>query len=804
MVSRLIRNSLLVCSLLCRVSHAAVPSPESWFGHRMGADRQLVAWDKVLGYFSTLAKESDRIRIETLGKTVGGKPMIAAFIANSDTLRNLDKYRDIQAKLADPRKTSDTEALRLITEGKSVVLITCSIHSTEVASTMTAVEFAYNLLTKDSLKSRAILANTIFILVPSLNPDGVDIVRDWYLKTLGTPHEGTSPPELYHKYVGHDNNRDWYIFSQPETRLTISKLHNVWHPQIVYDVHQQGANASRMFVPPWMDPIDPNVDPILAQMANAIGATMASDLTASGRKGVAINALYDFWTPARHYQAYHGGMRILSESASAKLATPVTIRPEDINRNALGYDPQQRSWNYLEPWLGGEWKVRDIVDDQLITLESCLYQAAVRREDLLRAFYKVGQKAVTRSSPSAFVISSDQYDPGATKVLLDTLHFGQVEIERSRSAFSAGGKEYPAGSFVIRLQQPYGSFAKTLLERQQYPDLRLYPGGPPKRPYDVTAQTLPLLMGVAVDTLESPVSASLERVNEFAFPKRPTQGKVLASSDTDSWRAINQTWKSGKDVWRDPATGDFLLAEANGSRRLRQPRIGLYKAHVPSMDEGWTRWLLDNFGFRQTSVSNADIIAGDLNSRFDVLVFPEMNPAAIQSGHKPGAMPDEYVGGLGEKGTEALKGFVSRGGTAVFLNDSSEWAAQHLGLGVKNILSGVSNREFYAPGSLLNVTRQEASPLLYGMPPEFTVWFENSPAFEIPAGAREKAVVSYSEGKVLASGWLLGEKYLQKKAAVVDAPIGSGHVVLFAMRPQYRAQSYLTFKMFFNSLVYFE
>ena len=244
------------------------------------------------------------------------------------------------------------------------------------------MEFAWKLLTLDTPKIRAILDNTIFILVPSLNPDGIDIVRNWYIKTLGTRWEGTGPPELYHKYLGHDNNRDWYVFSQPETKLTIAKLQNVWHPQIVYDIHQQGPFASRMFVPPWMDPVDPNIDPIIAQLCNAIGATMASDLTSAGKTGVVINALYDFWTPGRHYQAYHGGMRILSESASARLATPITVSREDISPSALGYDPGQRSWNYLEPWLGGEWHLRDIVDYQLIAMESCLYQAAVRREDL--------------------------------------------------------------------------------------------------------------------------------------------------------------------------------------------------------------------------------------------------------------------------------------------------------------------------------------------------------------------------------------------------------------------------------------
>src|ERR1700677_838588 len=273
---------------------AQPPTPESHFGHRMGVDRELLDWDKVVSYFQALSKTSDKIRVEELGKPPEGRPFIAATIGSAATLANLDHYREIQTRLADPRRTTPGEAARLITEGKTVVLITCSIHSTEVASTHSAIQFVYNLLTRDTPKFRAILDNLIIVLVPSQNPDGLDIVTRWYSKTLGTPYEGTAPPELYQKYLGHDNNRDWYVFSQPETRLTVS-LQNAWHPQIVYDVHQQGSYASRMFVPPWLNPIDPNVDATLAQEGNFLGLGMAADLTAAGKKGVERTALYDFW-----------------------------------------------------------------------------------------------------------------------------------------------------------------------------------------------------------------------------------------------------------------------------------------------------------------------------------------------------------------------------------------------------------------------------------------------------------------------------------------------------------------------------
>ena len=775
-------NFIAALLVACSV-RAAVPTPQSHFGHEIGTDRELLDWDKVVSYFRALEQSSDKIRVEELGKTVEGRPFIAATIAEPETLRDLDRYKEIQWRLADPRITPEAEVEKLIEQAKTVVLLTCSIHSTEVASTHTAVEFAYRLLTENTPRYRAILHNTILLLVPSLNPDGVDIVTRWYRRTLGTAYEGTSPPELYHHYIGHDNNRDWYMFTQPETRLTVAKLHNAWHPQIVYDVHQQEMYASRIFVPPWLDPIEPNVDAILAQEMNMIGTAMATDLTAAGKKGVAIHAAYDFWTPARHYQAFHGGLRILTESAGVKLATPVTIRPDQLDTHALGYNARERSWNFLEPWEGGEWRLRDIIDYQSIAFESCLYQAAIHREDLLRNFYRVGRRAIARTEPAAFLIPAKQRDPGAARKLLETLAFGMVEIGRAAD-----------GSHVISMAQPYSSYAKALLERQNYPDMRQYPGGPPVRPYDVTAHTLPLLMGVDVETLDKPWAGPIER-EDFSSEAHP---ESFAPSDTDSWLTINRVWKRGAEVWRDPATGDFAASQKGAAwKQLRRPRIGLYKSFMPSIDEGWTRWLLEQFEFAYTSVGNKEMQAGELRLRYDVLVFPDQPVNDLVNGYSKGAMPEEFTGGLGDAGAAALRAFASEGGTLVFLNRSAAYATQTLGVKAKNVLEGVSSREFYAPGSLLNVVLDTHQRLTLGLPREITVWSEQSPAWD----TKDTAVARYPGAQILASGWLLGENRLAGHTALVDARLGQGHVILFGMRPQYRGQSYQTFKLFFNSLL---
>jgi hypothetical protein len=761
---------------------AAVPTPESWFGHPIGVDRQLLDWDKVVSYFQALARSSDKIRVAEYGRSAEGRPMIVATIAAPETLRRLDRYREIQRRLADPRITSPVQAEAMFREGKNIVLITCSIHANEVASTHSAVEFAWRLITENNPRFQTILDNTILLLAPSLNPDGVDIVTRWYRSTLGTKFEGTNPPELWHKYVGHDNNRDWYILSQPETRATISQLHNVWHPEIVYDVHQQGSYASRMFIPPWLDPAEPNIDPILLQEMNALGTSMAADLTAAGKPGIAIHAAYDFWSPSRHYQAFHGGLRILTESASALLATPLTVTPDQIDENALGYKPREKSWNYLEPWLGGVWKLRDIIDYQELAFESLLHNAAVNREEMLRNFYKIGQHQIERTSPAEIVISRNQRDPGATRRMLSTLAAGAVEIMQNG-----------AGDYVIPMKQPYSGYAKALMERQHYPDILLYPGGPPQRPYDVTAHTLPLLFGVDVKFVEP---AEAERLTP-ADLREPAPRDIYKASDTDAWKAANIWWAAGKPVWRNEA-GDFAaVAQGAGWQEVKRPRVGLYQSWMANIDEGWTRWLLEQFGFAYTTLHNADMQAGNLRARFDTIVFPDELPGAIENGHAPGSLPPQFTGGLGAKGADAIREFVRGGGTAVFLNRAAEYGAEKFGVKAKNVTAGVPAQEFYSPGSLLNVKLDLRDPLTRGLPEAITIWSEGSPAWNVEG---EEPVAKYLDSNVLASGWLLGEKRITGKTALIRSRYGAGNVILFGMRPQYRAQSYLTFKLFFNAL----
>lgn len=817
---------------------AALPTPESHFGHAMGADRKLIRWSDTVEYFKRLDAASDALVLSQLGESTEGRPFIMATIAAPDTLADLERFRKIQQDLADPRKIPPEAAEELITGGKPVVLITCSIHSTEVASTLTAVRFVYDLLSQDTPRRRAILENTIFLLIPSLNPDGVDKVHDWYEKWLGTEYEGAPMTELYHKYVGHDNNRDWYRFSQVETRLAVEHAHNAWRPQIVYDVHQMSPNGARIFVPPWIDPIDPNIDPLIVQQVNAFGTAMAVDLTAAGKKGVVIQGIYDYYTPGRHYQSYHGAMRLLSESAGARYASPITVPFEELQQDARNYNARRSGWNFLEPWEGGEWRLQDIVDNQLITFESVLYSAALRREDLLRNFYRIGQRVIERGTRQAFVIPREQHDRNAATELLQILQFGLVEVDRAQQDVTISGRLVHEGDRIVRLDQPYGAFAKTLLSRQDYPDMRQYPGGPPKKPYDVTAHSLPLLMGVQVFPIQGELDIGLERLSRM----KPDTGRVDAAANlklspgfSSSWIAVNRLLREDVQVYRDPYDGSFYIPTNTSLRvrlgrlaqdldvdfvatdkqpedhpRLAAPRVGVYAGYMPIMDAGWTRWLLEYYEFSSETVDNARLQAGDLATDYDVLILPDAAPQTLHEGYRLGEerrgskIPPEFTGGIGVKGAASLKAFAEAGGTILAFNRAAEYAIEKFNLKADNTIAKLSSRRFYGPGVLLNVEVDVTHPLCFGMRPREAVWFESGPAFRAPSRNRESAreVLTYPSRRLLASGWLLGESYLANRAAVLDLRVGDGHIVLFGIRPQYRAQPNATFKMVFNGLFY--
>ncbi|MGH7612556.1 MAG: M14 family zinc carboxypeptidase, partial [Gemmatimonadales bacterium] len=742
----------------------AIPTPRSVLGFDPGDDRKLADWPTLVRYYQALARASDRIDYREIGKTTLGAPFVALAISSPLNLRRLDQYRRSNARLADPRTLRSTrEAAAALHDSRTMVFITSGIHSDEVGGSLTPARLAFRLATDTSAATREILDNVILWLVPSLNPDGVSIVAKWYARTLGTAAEGSDPPELYHSYTGHDNNRDWYAFTQVETRLVVDSLYNVWHPQIVLDLHQQGSTGSRLFLPPYLDPIEPNVDPLLVEGTNALGTAIAWELAAEGKTGISVNATYDAWTPARAYPHYHGAVRILLEAASADLASPVQVPFDRLQANARGFNPRERSWNFTAPWPGGRWTVRDIVSYQTEAAFALLGHAARYRDRWLAGFLSVGWRAVRgwRGWPYAYVIPRQQDSMGLA-TLLGTLARGGVEIRSALQAFTTGGQRYPSGSYVVVLRQPFAAFAKTLLERQRYPDRRQYPGGPPERPYDVTAHTLPLLLGITAvevsDSLRVPLSAPVN-------PPRATPGYP-------------------------------------GFAEGKAPRIGLYRSYAAPMDEGWTRWVFDTWKVPYISLVDSVVRAGRLKERFDVILLPDQPPRDIADGLSGRRYPAPYSGGLGPDGIQALRQFVADGGTLVALNDASRFAIQALLLPVRNVLEGVPGEDFYAPGSIFRIQIDQSQRIARGMPSQTAAWFEDSPAFDVLDSTQVRVVARYPDDPedVLLSGWVRHPERVAGRAALVEVRIGAGRVVLFGFRPQYRGQSLATYPLLFNSL----
>ena len=752
-----------------------IPSPEDVLGFVPGDDRKLASWSNVIQYFEQLDQASDRVKFETLGQSTMGKPFVMATISAPENLARLDNFKKIQELLADPRKLGnprprDRKAAELIKLGKTIVLITCGIHSTEVGSYLSSMLIAHRLASANDATTQGILHDTIILLVPSLNPDGVDIVKNWYDKTLGTPYEGTNPPELYHKYTGHDDNRDWYAFTQVETQLTVDKIQNVWHPQIVHDIHQQGQFGARFFLPPYTAPVEPNVPKQIVEGYTELGSFIAHEMRSANFAGITTNSTYDAWSPSRAYSHYHGGVRILSETASCKIATPITVKFSELKKE-VGYDPKKESANYGPLWRGGEWRLRDITNHMTTAAFLLLQHAAENREHWLKRFYEIGRTAVTprkRGELFAFIVPEAPHQDELFKVM----DRAWVDMDFPLP-FTAAGVRYPQGTAVIRLDQPYGAFAKAVLENQQYPDLRDQ-ANQPISPYDVTAHTLSLLMGVAVRPIRQ----------RFVY-KLPTQG-------------------GGNGV------GGFGQADE---------KVAIYKSHVPVADEGWTRWIVEQEHHTFSTVEDAEIRAGSLNTKYNSIVIPDQKPDAILQGHKAGAMPPEYTGGLGPAGVNALREFVEQGGTLVCLNRASSFAISQFKLPVRDVVEDVPEKEFFVPGSILLIELDRSHPITQGMPRESIAWVEDSPVFDVVGSGRGsgptvregsagaspaiavRIIARYPEDKnALLSGWLLGEKRIRGKAALIEVTIGKGRIILFGFRPQYRAQSLATYPLFFNAI----
>jgi hypothetical protein len=865
------RKALIVLVVAASVAGAraqgpAIHSPESVFGHRMGADRELADWPSLQRYFESVAAASDRVELVDAGPTTEGRRLIAAVVSSPANIARLEEIRANALRLADPR-TLDEPAARALAERQPVIVaLGMSIHATEIAATQTAPELLYTLATSPDREITRSLDDVVLILFPSLNPDGHVITVDWYRQWKGTEFEGASMPWLYHKYVGHDINRDAFMMNMAENRSLADFFYRRWHPQVFLSMHQMGPRGARYFVPPNVDPIDRNYDPLVWRTAGLLGHAMALALEEDGRSGVLQHALYDYYWPGYEDSAPigHNTVTLLTEAASVRIASPITVAPDQLT-GGRGFLDHQPSTTFPNPWPGGTWTLRDIVDYNLSAARGLISGAGKYRAEIVRNFYRIGARQVelgAKGGPYAFIIPPDQYDPHAARKLTQLLIDGAVEVRRTLEPFRVADTFYPEGADLVLMAQPFRAYAKTLLEVQHYPVRRAQPGIAPDRPYDVAGWTLPLQMNVRVDRVdqyfEPPPATRLDRASVVPAKVWGDAGRasyfVIDARGNAGSIAINRLLEAGARVSFLQAAlpiqgytyepGSLLVADGRGvrdaveavardlglrataaggraptaARALGRPRVALYKPWVESIDEGWTRWLLEQYEFEFETLTDADIRslpaeasakAGGLRQRFDAIILPDMGAERMLSGHAAGVMPPAYVGGLGMDGADMLRQFVDAGGTLIALDSSSELAVSLLGAPLRDATRGLSPNEFFCPGSVVKL-ELEADPLTYGVPRQTAGFCSFNTAYEIAPRtstapeslpvATARIVGRYAGSGVLLSGWLEGERAIAGKGAMMEVRSGEGRAVLFAFRPQHRGQSHATFRLFFNAI----
>jgi hypothetical protein len=876
--------------LLIGVSLSAadrVPTPESILGFRPGADYKLATYDQSLEYFKALAAGSKYVRLVEAGKTTRGRSMYFALVSTPDNLSRIDRYREIARRLAHPQGLSEEEARRLAREGRALVHIDGGLHSTEVAGAQHTPQVLYDLVSRAGERDvRAILENVIVMLWPTINPDGQQMVAEWYMKNVGTPYELSGLPALYQEYVGHDNNRDAYMLNMIESRV-IEHTWRQWEPQVIYVHHQSGPFPTRIWLPPFSEPIGSQVPYLMAREVNMIGMAIAKGLEEHGQIGAThMGTAFDAWYPG--YIDYAPNFKNIAafwtETALFQYATPHTYTLADFPQNMRDLRPQSL---YSSPWPPGLWRLRDAVDYMETASLAVLEWSSKYKESLLLDRYKAGvdQIALGRSrAPFAYFVSRQQRDPVAAVELLRRLAFGGVRVYQLTDAVSVGGEAFPPGTWVVPTDQEFAALAREVLDVQTYPDLRQYPGGPPERPYDAAGWTLPLQMGVHVVPVSEPLADGVRakmrplgspaeaRLRPTAYDAdiqhdaapfdsvpgagfdtdasaaaiTPPPGRATGSGNllvvdpaqNNSFRAINYAWRHNATVRRvgdryaidglPPTVQDDLVrtlalqserSSASRGPSLKRPRIALYQSWGSSMDAGWTRWLLEQYDFAFTIIHPEDFKT-PLGNRFDVLILPDdaripiaagagtsESAAGLQAGGRRGggggAVRPEYAYQLTPDDLQRFEQFIQGGGTLVCLSNASAFAIQRFRLPVSNAVARLPPEEFFLRGSIVEISPDTAHPVMSGMPSRAPVFVDSSPVFQTEDGFKGSVIARYRDsGSPLLSGYLIGDKYLNGKAAALDVALGEGHVILLGFRPEWRGQPFGAFRILFNAALF--
>ena len=859
---------------------AGVPTPESVLGFQPGADFKLANYEQVLAYFQRVDEASDRVLLVQAGRSSQGRPYYFALVSSPENLRRIDRYREIARRLARPEGLTDEAARALAREGKAIVHIDGGLHSTEVAAPQHTPQLLYELAGRlNDPEVASFLDNVIVMLWPTINPDGHSLVANTYMSRVGTPNEpqGLSLSSLYQEYVGHDNNRDAYMLNMVESRV-MEHAWRQWEPNIIYVHHQSSPFPTRIWLPPFAEPIATHAPGIVSSQLNMIGMAIAQRLNLEGKVGAThMGSGFDAWYPGYiDYNPVFKNIPAFWTETQGTGPSPRTSQPNDVPvamRRAQAL--------YVSPWLGGTWRMRDAVEYMTTASIATIEYASKYKDALLYGRYQSGRDQIARGrreAPYAYVVPQTQRDPAAAVEMLRRLAFGGLQVYQLTATTTLDGESFPVGTWVVPADQEFAALAREVLDVQRYPEIRESPGGPLDTPYDAAGWTLPMQMGVRTITVNTPLSNEVRaRLRPLAPPPspnarpvpynleavadaspfdtapgigfdsdpvaraiRPPAGRItgagpalaVSPQENNAFKALNRAWRAGASVQLQPGPGDSaryvisgltpaaqedlvsaltLRAErvaAPATTRAR-PRIGLFLANT-SMDEGWTRWVLDQFEFDYVRVSGADIQAGNLRNRIDVLVISDEPRGILEAagrGGRAGAPPAPAapaVSGAEQTPNDlrlrALEEFLRGGGTLVCFNRSSSFAIDQLKLPVKNVVAGLGRQQFFVGGSLLNVDVLDRTRVMAGMPERAAVYYDSGPVFEPGEGFKGSILARYTAKDVLASGFLQGEPLIQGKAAALDVQFGEGRVVLLGFRPQWRGQPFGTFRVIFNAM----
>lgn len=824
-------------------SAAPLPPPKQYFGVQPGTSGELIRFSRMEDYFKLIAQRSPRVTYQSLGKTTLGHEYPFMQISSPRNLARVDEILAENNRLANPRGLSEQDAKQLAAHHVPVYYLEAGMHSTEVGPVQAMPDIVYRLANEHSPQINRILRKLLIVVVPAANPDGSHLVTDYFNETAGTDFT-RSYPDLYHHYTGHDDNRDWFFFTQPESR-TRQRLMQTYRPVVAHLMHQAGTNNPRMFTPPYADPLSRDIDPITISSANAVGLHLNSEVVAEGRTGVQWGTGYGIFFNAdvAGYFSYLGTALVLTEIASGRnLAYPYS-RPDG---KPIG--DQGRKVSNPAPYRGTTWTLAQ----QVHYGESAVYAGAQEiarngRELLYNNLYRVGRNGLTwDEGPYAYVISADQRDPFALLEMLRIFDQGKVEIDRATAPFTAGGHSYPAGSYVLETQQPLGRWVDQLLKIEPYPDwARACDECPLIMPYSETTDNLGMLLGVAVDPVESAFDAPLERVEEVEprqvlMPTAPAESgaylvepssyavaHVLAElqrADVPTFRAAEEFSAGGRSftpgtvVVPPSARARMVLSDVSASTGLQvyasdqapqvrgfqlKPgtRVGLVRG-ANNMPGGWLMWMFDTYDIDYEVVSADDYADGRLSALYDTIVLADgISRSRIVDGLDPDRYPPEWAWarGVGEAGWSALAQFVRDGGNLVAVGSAAETAQQLLDLPIAEV---TPQDPFNIPGALLRVRSAPDVPAAWGMPAEWSTWFDSDRAFRVLDYSHATVATSYPTegGSLLSAGYEQGADSLRGAADVISFDVGRGHATIAGSEITFRSWPRIAWTIMANAI----